>query len=443
MTSRRTFLQRSTGALASALLGFPALVRAKAESRPNVLIILSDQERELADRQILSLPHRQRLEDRGLRFSRAFCNTPQCSASRASLWTGLYPHETGVFTNVDGSSLGVPLSPTISNLGNVFARQGYQTGYLGKWHLGNDKEGLAAFGFESDPRGAALRGEPLAEAAREWMESRSASPWLLIVSFLNPHDINHINEALRYPIREGVELPDNFKDSLHTKPSPQLEFLEHDQGQPAREWGADEWRRYRSFYLELIEKVDAHVGIMLDSLERKGEADRTIVVYLSDHGDMGGAHGLPLKGPFTYEELINVPLVISHPERFPKPATTSALASLVDLAPTLCRMTGVSWGDRQSGLSLDSLFEHPEAERRDEIVVEYYSKQKWVNPIRTIRTTQWKYNRYLNGGEELYNLRNDPGELKNLAGNPFFNDMKREMAGRLARWQEQTNDPYR
>ena len=76
-------------------------------------------------------------------------------------------------------------------------------------------------------------------------------------------------------------------------------------------------------------------------------------------------------------------------------------------------------------------------------MVEYYSKQKWVNPIRTIRTTQWKYNRYLNGGEELYNLRNDPGELKNLAGNPFFNDMKREMAGRLARWQEQTNDPYR
>jgi arylsulfatase A-like enzyme len=82
------------------------------------------------------VPNRRRLDQQGVRFTNAFCNTPQCSAARSSLLTGLEPHRTGVVTNVDGSSIGKGLSPEVPNLGSVLRRAGYQTGYFGKWHLG-------------------------------------------------------------------------------------------------------------------------------------------------------------------------------------------------------------------------------------------------------------------------------------------------------------------
>ncbi len=437
MLNRRRFLQ-TTGILAGGEILFPSIGRGAQNRRPNILLILSDQERENVPRELLHLPHRERLEERGMRLTNAFCATPQCSASRAALLTGRYPHEAGVVTNVDGNSLGFPLNQSIPCLGSVFQQQGYATGYLGKWHLGNDKDGLDPFGF---PGYKNLRGQKLADAAAKWIQEQSAQPWLLMVSFINPHDIYQIQKHLGRTPRNGVQLPPNFEDTLWTKPSPQKRFLTHDQGKVTLQWGEKEWLAYRDYYLELIEKIDGHLGVILNQLEAKGQWENTIVVYASDHGDMGGAHRLPYKGPFMYDELLNVPLTISYPARFEKSVTSGELVSLVDLIPTLCGLTGVSWPEELKGRSIEPLFESSDAPIRDEIFAEYYSKQKWVNPIRTIRTNRWKYNLYTTGGEELYNLRRDGGELKNLAADPFHSDTKKHLHERLNHWRIDTHDP--
>lgn len=170
----------------------------------------------------------------------------------------------------------------------------------------------------------------------------------------------------------------------------------------------------------------------MEAIQSTGQAEKSIVVYTSDHGDMNGAHRLPFKGPFMYEELLTVPLVISYPPRFKKPVTTGALVSLVDLVPTLCTLAQVKWPARLSGKDLTPLFEDPAREINPAVFAEYYAKQRWVNPIRSVRTREWKYNRYVNGGEELYNLRIDPGELHNRAGDASNEEIRRKLTELLS-----------
>ena len=174
---------------------------------------------------------------------------------------------------------------------------------------------------------------------------------------------------------------------------------------------------------------------------RRGDVENTIVFYTADHGDMGGAHRLPFKGPFMYDELLNVPLTISYPLMVQKPMVSDSLVSLVDVVPTICSLTGTAWPDRLSGVDLSLLLSSPETEVRKRIFSEYYGKQKWREPIRTVREKNWKYNRYINDGEELYDLENDPGEIHNLAGNPQYADKQNELASHLLHWRQSTYDP--
>ncbi|MFH1740423.1 MAG: sulfatase-like hydrolase/transferase [bacterium] len=436
--TRRDFVKGGAAILAMGVAPFIANAGPGGSRRPNVLFIFSDQEREGVPRSLLRLPNRKMLEERGIRFTNAFCTTPQCSASRATLLTGRYPHEAGVVANVDKNSLGQPLSATIPSLGTVFCRNGYQTGYLGKWHLGNDENGLEDFGFRGYRH---LRGDELANAAAGWINQQDASPWFLMVSFLNPHDVYQFVREKDLKIRFGISLPENFDDDLESKPAAQREFLINDQGGVSLQWGPEEWLAYRSYYLSLIEKVDSQVGIMLNALRSRKEMENTIIVYTSDHGDMGGSHRLPFKGPFMYDELLNVPLTISYPALFQNQVTSNSLVSLIDLPPTLAGLTGIQWPGQLSGVDLSPLLESPHCEVRKEIFSEYYGKQKWVNPIRTIRTKSWKYNVYVNGGRELYNLEADPGELNNLAGNSENISVEETLSSRLLRWREETGDP--
>jgi len=186
--------------------------------------------------------------------------------------------------------------------------------------------------------------------------------------------------------------------------------------------------------------VDGHLGVLLDALHKKGEQEDTIIVYTSDHGDMGGSHGLPMKGPFMYDELLNVPLVISYPKQFGNPVVTDSLVSLLDLVPTLCAMTGVRWPGPLSGVDLSSAMQEPSQEVRTEIFAEYHGKQQWKCPIRTIRTLQWKYNLSISGEEELYNLESDPGELHNLAKSAEHAEIRGKLSKQLHAWRKKTGD---
>jgi arylsulfatase A-like enzyme len=404
--------------------GAPAVLL-QPSRRPNVLVFMSDQESALLPGPV-ALPNRARVERTAVRFTSAFCNTPQCSAARSALLTGLEPNRTGVLTNVDADSLGKALSPSVPNVGSVFRAAGYSTGYFGKWHLGGDSQGLSQFGFATyQPR---RTDEETAQQAAEWIRAQRA-PWLAWVSVLNPHEIYGLPDRIKdVQPRAGVKPPRSGRENLTGKPSEQREYLAKDSGRPARDYAPEDWIRYRSHYCELVEAVDHCLGVVLDAF---AEPESTIVVYTSDHGDALGEHGLPFKGPFMYEELISIPLLISAPGA---PLGSSARTDLVtqaDLAPTLASLAGLAWPAPVSGLDL-AKGPNP----RTGVFLEYYAKQKWVNPIRTIRTRRWKLNLYDRGNRELYDLATDPYETRNLAGQPEWLEVQAGLEKRLEAWRE-------
>jgi arylsulfatase A-like enzyme len=261
------------------------------------------------------------------------------------------------------------------------------------------------------------------------------------VSWLNPHDIYGVLSAPPPPPQAlaAARLPGNVTDDLRLKPFPQRHYLDADQGKPFVGAGSDVWRRYRAFYNGLVETVDGEIGIVLDAMK-----DTTpITVFTTDHGDLGGAHGLPYKGPAMYEELVKVPLVISWPGRV-RPFRSDALVSLIDVLPTLCDLAGIDGARAADGVSLRRVLDGSEVipRGREMIFAEYYGKQSWRVPIRMARTIRWKYVRYLGYGEELYDLNNDPGELSNLANDRRYASQRVDLSRKLDDWMQRTNDPF-
>ena len=399
-----------------------APLAAARPQRPNVLVFMSDQESALLPGPA-TLPNRRRIEKNAVRFTTAFCNTPQCSAARSSLLTGLEPHRTGVLTNVDRNSLGKPLSASVPSAGQVFRSAGYATGYFGKWHLGGER---AAFGFDQigDESGDAR----IVEQAARWIRQQRA-PWLAWVSVLNPHEIYSLERVApsleRIAPRPGVRPPASDLGNLAGKPSEQQAYVDKDQGRQTREYSREDWIRYRSYYLSLVEKVDANLGTVLEAI---ANLDETIIVYTADHGDALGEHGLPFKGPFMYEEGIRIPLLIRAPWAFS--GERGDLVTQADLAPTLAGLCGLTWPARVGGRDLSK-----GSPRTDAVFLEYYAKQKWVNPIRTIRTRRWKLNWYDRGSRELYDLQRDAHETRNLADEPAFARIREQLESRLTAWR--------
>jgi arylsulfatase A-like enzyme len=425
-------------------------------ARADVIIVLTDQQRAdafgAAGAADLRTPAMDRIAASGVLFTRAFTATPQCSPSRAALLTGRYPHRTAVMGNTGGEGPEAPrggsppagmsaaLDRSLPTLGKVFAAAGYETAYFGKWHLGATP---GEYGFESHD--STIRDDALARRVVQFVQKRRANqvrkPLFLIASWINPHDIYGV---LTSPPPEpralaAARLPSNLVDDLRRKPFPQRHYLEEDQGKPFVGADRDMWRRYRAFYNRLVESVDREIGTVLDAL--KGGDVPPITVFTTDHGDLGGAHGLPYKGPAMYEELIRVPLVISWPGRI-RASRSDALVSLIDILPTLCDLTGTTVPEGVDGLSLRPILEKGMPAIRDVIFAEYYGKQSWRVPIRMIRTARWKYVRYLGHGEELYDLDADAGELRNLSNETEFVADRKRLAEQMDAWIQQTDDPF-
>jgi len=409
--TRRAFLSASLAAAAAQ----------RDRQRPNILVFMTDQETAFLPGPA-ALPNRARVLAGGVEFTHAFCNTPQCSPARASLLTGLEPHRAGVRTNVDGNSLGQSLDPGTPNVGNVFRAAGWSTGYFGKWHLtpGASKD-LKPFGFNHRADGTDTQ---VASAAADWI-GKQTGPWLAWVSVFEPHNIYHIREKLQSTaIRPGVRPPESGLANLDGKPAEQRAFVDKDQGKATADFDADHWLRYRSLYLELLETTDVLLGRVLDAI---GDLSNTIIVYTTDHGDQQGGHGLPFKGPFMYEPLIRIPFIVRAPGRM-KPGKRDDLVTQADLAPTLADLAGVPWPRKVPGTSLVKPI------GRDAVFLEYYAKQKWVNPIRTIRTRRWKLNAYESGNRELYDLQSDPSEIRDLSKDPAHAATRARLEARLAKW---------
>ena len=442
--SRRQFLRAGAAATAAPLVSMCST----PSKQPNVIFIFSDQQHWHAlgclDN-FFNTPHQDAFAQESVLFENGFCTTPQCSASRSSILTGLYPHKTGVYGNM-GAAGGEPLHK--STFVKEFHDRGYKTAWLGKWHLGDDPIPRQDFDHFLAYNSGDAKNDPktTADALKLLRDPEfTGVPFVLFVSYVDPHDIYKFRNHTVDP-GEIIPLPSSWKDQeFNTVPSIHKQFMTEDQGKAIWEQPEEKWRQYRDCYRAKVKLYDDHFGAIISEIKKQGLWEDAIVVNTSDHGDMDAHNHLIWKGPFMYEHMVRVPMMIRLPEKFGG-RYNRRIADLdvvnVDFAPTLLDMCGLPLGDRD-GLSLaQTLRNRLGQKRRDFVIGQYYSKQKWINPIRMIRTPQFKYNTYIQHGEELYDLRNDPDEVHNLAGDPGYAATKKELAVELEEWMEENSDPF-
>lgn len=412
--------------------------------QPNILLIFSDQQHWEAMGCMDPFFHTPNLDAfarDSVLFERSFCTTPQCSPSRSTILTGFYPTVTGVMGNM-GAAGGEPLHmPTI---GTEWQAAGYRTGYFGKWHLGGDPVGTAGWTehtFKID--------DPLAETgAVRFLESTrdAAEPFALVVSINNPHDIYSFRKHESTGVLEDVPMQESWdEETFAGKPAVQRQFMEEDQGKAINGAPRTTWQQYRDCYREKNRLYDEQVGRILDALDRAGHRDDTMVIITSDHGDMDAQHRLIFKGPFFYEHLVRVPLMIRMPMSCgPRKARRVTDIDIVntDLVPTLREICGLPAKESHGRSFLPLLTGSGSYTPRDAVFGQYYSKQKWINPMRMIRTESWKYVRHRSGENELYDLRQDPHELCNRAADPDFAEPIRELDTTLVDWMRDIKDPF-
>jgi arylsulfatase A-like enzyme len=372
--------------------------------RPNILLIVTDEERFALPRpQGYSLPARERIAARGTTFERYYTASAQCSSARSVIYTGRHLPITEIYDN-DNMPYIRPLDPELGTIGTMLRTAGYYTTYQGKWHLSNcyvtaenpgpTTDALEPYGFSEfndwgDIDGGAWAGLKLdpviAGQAVRWLRNRAPvvsrdQPWFMAVNFVNPHDIMSFD----YGGRPQVQLPFGLAHAVVTRAAADIPVYRrrwdfdlpaslHDDlagAAPAiAEYArmldtvfgpvADDahWYDGLNFYLNAIRDVDRSVEFVLDALEASGQADRTAVVFTSDHGEMAGSHGLRQKGNLIYDENFHVPAVIAHPD-VAGGGRTRALASSVDLAPTLLEIAGLDAAEtaaRHPGLKGHSL----------------------------------------------------------------------------------------
>ena len=256
-------------------------------------------------------------------------------------------------------------------------------------------------------------------------------PFCLFISLVNPHDVwvypNSWKEA-GYQQEEfthlGIGLPANYADDLTTKPSIQLKAREAYNKQATLK-DKDAEIEYVNFYAYLHKCVDAHLNTILDALEINGLLDSTIIIRTADHGELGLSHGMREKAYTAYEEMIHIPLIISNPKMYPLPKTTESLYCHIDLMPTLAELAGIpnpsSYG---KGVSIVPILKDASVSVQDSILFTYddlffLPTTTPGSHIRAVREGDWTYAVYYSetGGDfeyELYNLKNDPGQLVNL-----------------------------
>ncbi|MHB9035522.1 MAG: sulfatase family protein [Armatimonadota bacterium] len=517
--TRRELLKGGLAASAYALLGSRVPALAGGLNRPkNVLFLMTDEHNIRAmsymGHRFALTPNLDRLVRGGVTFTNAYCAHPVCTASRASLHTGMWPQTHHQHQNVGDPdpdpSKGLSADTTL--MASVFHDNKFKTYHHGKWHIGdvtrhpcyNWNPRLHGYNAEygaymtdynkkhpvpSDlPPGGrtdvgprwCLYGWPLYETPKmrgfdenntDWY---SSGRWAIPAeahetTFLTDQVICDLNECGKQPYM--ITWSDYGPHGPHNCPSPYYEMTDPAQIElPTNldrpdyyakdpscaaydKMGIENTREYLRCYYGLIRLIDDQIGRILKELEKRGELDDTLIVFTADHGDMCGAHkttGGKAIWAF-YDEITRVPLIMHWPKGIRGGRKVNTLVNGVDVMPTILDYSGLSIPNQCEGKSLRQFIDGREDMNRAAFC-------EGTNPAtgllrRMVRTQDWKLWIYCQGNPEsskwpqtrpmaLYHISEDPGEERNLASDPAYAKVRKELVDRIISWMEDIKDPW-
>ncbi|MEZ6044322.1 MAG: sulfatase-like hydrolase/transferase [Planctomycetaceae bacterium] len=466
------------------------------------MFIMTDQQRfdglGANGNKLIQTPNLDRLAEQSANFQSAYVQSPVCVPSRGCFFTGRYAHSHKNRVNY------TPLDNREVPLQRYLKEMGYDTSCVGKLHLyppttehakqtgfdllklhdgagstnpysdyfqwwkvndpyskqGNYRDYISQVEPGKNPFRSVIT-EEFSETHWTGVEARahlrqlsqSSKPFFHYVSFWKPHspyDVpapwSEMYNDVEFPLPPELSLSDIEKLPLPLQKQILRFEPQYDMDRQKLQW------IYRSYYAA-ISQIDHEVGLLLDELEQLGEAENTIVIFTSDHGDQLLSHGLVGKNVF-YEESIHIPLMMRYPNRI-QPGARSELIETIDLLPTLFDLIGEPIPQRCQGLSFspllrgDRTYKAKQAVFCENVIPEVitsrhnktysFHKGKGIAGIRhpdakMVRTNRWKYNYYPEGYAELYDMKHDPGETRNLIDSRGHRDIKWDMQERLLHW---------
>ena len=469
--------------------------------KPNLLFIITDEQRpdtmKAYGNNLIQVPNLNKLASESLVFKNNYVTQPVCTPSRSTIMTGLYPHQTGCTNN------NLPLNEDIHTLPELLDDPEYNTAFFGKWHLGDeifpqhgfkewaatedmyrkyyrknrDKSARSAYYNWLISKGVKLPDNAsvfsrnftshlplelskprfLQEKAVDFLEKNKKNPFVLYVSFLQPHP----------PFYGPLN---NYYDPEKIKLTPDVgirvgedEPLWYRERSASEKMTPEEWKKLTAIYYGLITEVDMSIGVILKKLEMLGLKDNTIVVFTSDHGEMMGAHNI-LHKEVMYQESAQVPLLIRYPKSGFKQRLIDQPVSSIDIVPTLLKAMGKSGFDYEKfpGSSLLDFAEGKKL-RQDHSYIEwtpnYLNKPKKRVPdaipgipeselikianqnVRTVVSPEgWKLCLSDKDKSQLFNIKKDPYEMSNLFYSKDHDKIKTVLVEKIFNWQKSTND---
>ena len=436
-----------------------------AIQKPNIVFILTDDQRwdamSCLGHPIMKTPNLDMLRNRGALFRNAFVTTSLCAPSRASFLTGTYAHTHKVVGNW-GCEFDHNRTPSFPK---VLQQSGYNTAFIGKWHMRKNADPRPGFDYWLSFKGQGVYMDPelnengrkfkakgyttdlLTDYAVNFIKKERNKPFCLYLSHKAVHSPFDAGPKYRnsYPDANLIE-PPNAKDTFTGKP----EWLRGGKAYPSdskrevpesinpKPWNPKHKRWLN--YMRTINAVDDGVGRIMQVLKDEGMLENTVIVFAGDNGYFHGEHGRGDKR-LIYEESIRIPLLMSYPRLIRPGSTIDQIVLNIDIAPTILAVAGVLAPTKMQGHSLLPLFAGKSAGWRKSFLYEYWMDlTDQVPHMLGVRTQDWKLVIYpdIDDIDEMYDLKNDPYEMKNLAQNPEYTEKHKALSRELDRLLKET-----
>jgi len=420
-------------------------------------------------------PNLDKLAQEGIRFERAYTTCPLCTPARAGIFTGLYPQLAGAYCNNIAPHRHVDL------MGTIFRHYGFRSVYTGKWHLDGSAyfgNGQTEGGFEEgwwydgkcylEDIGKDMRekygrcqtaeelkengfteeniwGHRVADRAIKFLKKVGQEPFVLVTSFDEPHQ-PHVTPPEYWQKFDMNNVPrrPNFQAPIDGKT--QILQIQREQNGEI-EWEEFKKDNYLIQFFSCNSYIDREIGRVVDAVDELHGED-TVIIYLSDHGDQLRSHGLRSKGPMMYEETCNVPFIVKYPGG-PKGAVSQSLVSSLDIIPTMLDMAGIEIPELLNGVSILPAIREPEKKVRDHAMISF--TRFAINadgvgafyPVRAMTDGHYKLIINLLETDELYDLEEDPYEMKNVIYDRRYAEVRDNLHDKLLEEMDRVRDTFR